>query len=275
MPPDERLEFIAEGLPIIMGSAQGFWQASEQLKKHPREALVLRGYAEEEAAKILILMDAVRCPPKLLQKKLIRIIGWFYNHLARIIYADAATWKPTNLSELRSYVDNDRRGHYLEGSVGEYIMPNWAVYQRESRLYADIEAYEDGTLQWNAPRGPFGSNNSAWSYEPQALRIAEAMQQLGLFTSAGLRATSEIWGSVEFRDTESYSDGLQLTQRLLERLHKEGLMLETAEQHHAATLYHEWQIPMYSLDFKLIPVPLEELKAQQERELWSLVGDPY
>ena len=32
---------------------------------------------------------------------------------------------------------------------------------------------------------------------------------------------------------------------------------------------------MYNLDFKLLPVPLEELKAQQERELWSLVGDPY
>jgi hypothetical protein len=53
---------------------------------------VLQGYAEEEAAKILILMDAVRCPPKLLQEKLIRIIGWFHNHLARLIYADAVAW---------------------------------------------------------------------------------------------------------------------------------------------------------------------------------------
>lgn len=32
---------------------------------------------------------------------------------------------------------------------------------------------------------------------------------------------------------------------------------------------------MYNLDFRVIPVTMEELKALQERELWSLVGDRY
>jgi hypothetical protein len=31
---------------------------------------------------------------------------------------------------------------------------------------------------------------------------------------------------------------------------------------------------MYNLEFSLIPVTLEELEAEQERELWSMVGDP-
>ena len=39
-------------------------------------------------------------------------------------------------------------------------------------------------------------------------------------------------------------------------------------------LYRNWQIPMYNLDFSLIPVSLEELEAAQEREYWSMVGDP-
>jgi hypothetical protein len=26
-----------------------------------------------------------------------RIVGWFYNHLARLIYAQATSWAPTNL----------------------------------------------------------------------------------------------------------------------------------------------------------------------------------
>jgi hypothetical protein len=127
-----RLAFIAEGLPVILRSAQGFWTAAEQLQTHRREAKVLEGYAEEEAAKILILVDAVRCPPKLVASRLNRIVGWFYNHLARLIYAEAVSWKPTHLAELREYVDRQRRGHYLEGNAGEYIAPNWAVYQRES-----------------------------------------------------------------------------------------------------------------------------------------------
>lgn len=97
----------------------------------------------------------------------------------------------------------------------------------------------------------------------------------GCSRPAGLRATSEIWGSLEFRDTESFSDGYQLTERLLERLDAEGLILPPAEQSHVSTLRHEWQIPMYNLDFRVIPVTMEELKALQERELWSLVGDRY
>jgi hypothetical protein len=127
-----RLKFIAEGLPVILRSAQGFWQAAQQLQSHGREAEILKGFAEEEAAKILILVDAVRCPPELITSRLSRIVGWFYDHLARLIYAEAVSWKPTNLAELREYVDRQRRGHYLEGHAGEYIMPNWAVYQRES-----------------------------------------------------------------------------------------------------------------------------------------------
>jgi pimeloyl-ACP methyl ester carboxylesterase len=43
---------------------------------------------------------------------------------------------------------------------------------------------------------------------------------------------------------------------------------------HLATLYRDWRIPMYNLDFSLIPVTLEELEAAQEREYWSMVGDP-
>src|SRR5439155_17953231 len=89
LPEQKRLAFVAEGLPIILDSARGFWEASQQLEARPREAKVLEGFAEEEAAKILILMDGVRCPPKLVSSKLKRIIGWFYDHLARLIYAEA------------------------------------------------------------------------------------------------------------------------------------------------------------------------------------------
>lgn len=270
-----RLEFIAEGLPVILRSAQGFWQSSQQLRKsHGREAKVLEGFANEEAAKILILMDAVRCPPKLIASKLNRIVGWFYDHLARLIYAEAASWKPMHLAQLRDYVDLQRRGHFLEGHAGEYIMPNWTIYQRESRLYVDVEAYQDQELSWSSPSATYLGHEFLDSFEPVALRVASAMEQVGLFTPKGLQAASDIWGSLEYKDREDHHDGGKLTERLLHRLLSENLMLETAQQSDAGTLYRDWQIPMYNLDFSLIPVSLDDLEAAQEREYWSMVGDP-
>ncbi len=49
---------------MILASAESFWTAAASLMQAPREARVLEGFAEEEAAKILILMDLVRCPAK-------------------------------------------------------------------------------------------------------------------------------------------------------------------------------------------------------------------
>ncbi|WP_316204180.1 hypothetical protein [Bradyrhizobium sp. SZCCHNS3051] len=95
-----------------------------------------------------------------------------------------------------------------------------------------------------------------------------------MFTVKGLQAVSDVWGSLDYKDREDHHDGEKLTGRLLQRLHEEGLMLDTAEEKHLATLYRTWQIPMYNLDFSLIPVSLEELEAAQEREYWLMVGDP-
>jgi hypothetical protein len=84
--PDDRLTFVAEGLPVILDSARGFWNAAQQLTEAPREAEVLTGFAEEEAAKILILMDIVRCPAKPLSGRMSIMLGWFYDRLTRLIY---------------------------------------------------------------------------------------------------------------------------------------------------------------------------------------------
>jgi len=266
----ERLTFIAEGLPLILRSAQRAWDAAKQIRtSNGRESAILEGVATEEAAKILILMDAVRCPAKLVPSKMNRFVDRFYDHLARLIYAEAVSWKPTNLAELRGYVDRARRGHYLEGHAGEYIMPNSTIYRRESRLYVDVEAYQDEALTWTEPRDPY-IGLPFLSYPPPALRVAGAMERVGMFTPNGLKATSEIWGSLEYKEVEDHHDGAKLTEQMLKRLHAEGLMLDTAEDGDVGVLYHDWQIPMYNLEFSLIQVSLEELEAEQERELGAM-----
>lgn len=38
--------------------------------------------------------------------------------------------------------------------MGGFIVPNDTHYRRKSKLYADVEAYEDGTPVWNCTRRP-------------------------------------------------------------------------------------------------------------------------
>ena len=272
MAHDERLAFLAEGLPIILSSAQNLWRGSRKLgKEMPREAGVLKGFAEEEAAKALIFMDAVRCPSCLIGSKMGKIVGWSYDHLARLIYAEAGLWRPVNMAQLREYVDSSRKAHVLEGYVGEYIVPNWSLYEREQRLYADIEVGESGALSWSDPIDTYSSIMDLWEEFQGPLRLTEAMSMLGIFTPGGLKATSEIWDQVEFADQERPADARRLMRELVNRLTQEELPSEKATEQHVNSLFTFWQLPMYNLDFKMIPVSMEELEAEREEQLGWII----
>lgn len=270
MSVDERFDLIAEGLPIILESARGFWRAAESLKSSPRESEVLSGFAEEEAAKALILLDAVRCPPSLISSKMGQVVGIFYDHLARLTYAEAQSWKPMDVNQLRGYVDNQRKAHYLEGNMGEYILPNWNVARREGLLYADIEAYEDEKPSWNKPAG---YRSMSPPMMPYALQTTEALSALGLFSRKGLTAVSETWGTLEFKSEESSTEARGLTRKMLERIVQEHLQSDAATSDHIGRIYNAWQMPMYNLEFKMTDVPLEELERERQALMWAEIGD--
>jgi hypothetical protein len=273
MSPADRLTFIAEGLPVILASAQGFWRASVALAAMPREAEVLKGFAKEEAAKILGLMDLLRCPQALIDDgRLGTLVGRFYGHLERLIYAQVAEWWSEDIVRLRKATEPLRRTHYLEGNMGQYILPNSTLYDRESKLYADIEAYEDGAPLGNAPTV---HPSHFPPMRPRVLAVAEAMSALGMFTPAGLKAVAEVWALLAFTDTETLQDGERLTQQLLERLVTESLPMEEATMQHVDGLRRSWPLPMYDVDLNPIPVTLEELRAQQDRLQWAEGGGPY
>lgn len=231
----ERLDFIADGLPNILASARSLWIAAEKLVDNPREALVLEGFAEEEAAKVLILLDLVRCPPDKVEGRIGRIIKHFYSHLARLIYAKAQSWRPVNVTQLQEYVDSERQGHYLEGGMSEYIMPNWAIYSRESTLYADIEQHEDGVAQWSDPTH---GASAGMLIRPFALMLIEALEAIGVFSRSGLQATNDIWRDVDFVANEHSGHVRDLTGRLAERLDAEGLVTAAATSEHARWFRH-------------------------------------
>ena len=96
-------------------------------------------------------------------------------------------------------------------------------------LYADIEAYESGEPIWNKPKGfDFGFPRLM----PTVLQVAEAGSVHGIFSRKGLQAAADIWGQLDFKDTENHTDAPRLTNELLTRLINEELPSETATQDH-------------------------------------------
>ncbi len=269
LPQPKQFDVIAEGLPILMKSAGDLLGASKALVEHHRAATILEGHAMEEVAKILILIDIVRCPQKLRPSRIGPLMTWFYDHLARLIYIDAQRWKPMNAKQLQEYVDDHRKSHYLEGEVGEYIMPNWTTWSRESMLYADIVTHEDGEPIWNEPDAPLPLFDS---YEPLPWQVCQALSAMGAFTRAGLDIVSSVWSQTDFVNNQHWEDTERLTYEMLLALEKAGLITEGAREEQAGVLYNRWQLPMYRIDFKRIEVPLAELQAEREANLWSDIG---
>jgi hypothetical protein len=264
---EARLTFISEGLPIILNSATGLLKASKALSEQARESDILRGFAEEEAAKGLILLDIVRCPPKLVSQKLSVQMRSFYDHLARLLYAKACHMRPVTAAQLQEYVDHNRRTHYLEGNYGEYILPNNELFARESMLYADIAAYEDKKLFWNVPHSYKEGLPTLLSFDPPSVRVLEALSALGVFSGDGLRIANDVWGETEFVGGVGAQESDRLIQLMVGRLLEQRLPQEHAKQDDISLLYNSWQFPMYNVELTKIPVTLEELNAERESQM--------
>lgn len=269
MTHEQRLGFIAEGLPLILKSAQDYWAAAEAIKDRGREAQILAGFSAEEAAKIMILMDVVRCPRKCIASCIGPLMTWLYEHLARLADAKASNWRPVDTKMLKDYMRPFLKSHYIEGAVGEYILPNSELYERESNLYVDIAVNDDADPYWNTPLDRSGS---LILRKPEALSVAEAMSAVGLFSLVGLKVVHDVWGQVNFNSAEDFSDAQRLTKSMLKQITEQGLATETVTQDDVNKLYCSWQLPMYNFDLKQIPVSLDELKAEQDHMLWREMG---
>ncbi|WP_417423065.1 hypothetical protein [Hoeflea sp.] len=195
----------------------------------------------------------------------------FYDHLARLLYIEAQHWRPMDLNELRTYVNNERRSHYLEGYNGEYILPNSATSTRETLLYADIITYEEGDPIWSEPSYDDPESLTFPQY-PTPWRTCEALQTVGAFTRKGLDLVSSAWAEVDFSGKETSGQSSELAYKMLKSLEGENLISENATNDHVGHLRHRWQLPMYRLDFKRQEVSLEELKEQREVNFWAEVG---
>lgn len=255
---------VAKGLDHIVQNAQEFYTDSELLATQLRgpSSRVLRTIAEEEAAKYLILIDAIRCPPQ--SNDFSRQLGRFYSHLSRGIYAYVAICQSSTFGELRSWVNEERKSLFLDGPEGyDYIYRNRILDLRESRMYVDYEMHEDNEYIWSAPRHhDEGVALSLQGVIPPSLETVLSLNKAGFASPQGLKLLADIWRPISMIDTITRSELKEYIRSTCEEADRQALP-GARDQEITASLSQHWQFPMYSLDMKLIEVSVNELRNQR------------
>ena len=269
---DERLfAEISKGIPHIVESAEELDGASQQLfaAQEFRASDVVKGLAEEEAAKVLILLDAVRSPLK--SKSKAKILRGFYSHLAKRIYAEANSLPNVwSFGELADLVEHQRQPFYLDGPRGvDWIFPNAITADREQKMYVDYVrdiTETKGDYSWYAP--VFLPPVFESYRHPPVVGLSRALCDAGARSPDGLACVAEMWrGFRPVRDT-SRTELRRLIERTLKRLGDQdnGAISPSPE----SLILSEWSFPLWPLTLTEKPraqETLAELRARRERTI--------
>ncbi|MGJ5814847.1 hypothetical protein [Paludibaculum fermentans] len=221
-------------------------------------------FVEEEAAKFLILMDAVRCPPTP-PNIFTRHLGNFNQHLAKGLYSRYYGYVLMSLQEANEHLERDRRTHYLDGpSDVDWIFRNDILREREEAVYVDYVATDDGHF-WHCPV-PERLRIGMWSQPPMVLRMARALRAAGLCRPAALRVIADHWRGLVLDESVEGFRTRELNRRTLELLDENNL-LRRRPQSDYDFIVNEWRLPLYPLDMAPINVDPQELRHIQQN--WS------
>ena len=265
--PDSRLfDEVAAGIPLIVENAESLNEAAQRLysAQEYRASEIIRGFAEEEAAKVLILLDALRCPPE----RRLDTLKCFDFHLAKRIYALTCSF-PNILSfgELGDLVAHERQPYYLDGpnSVG-WIFTNSITTERERTIYVDYVrdiTETSGGYGWSAPDkrdthiGPYR--------QPESVELCCALCEAGAKSSDGLAVIAESWrGFVLEKDTcrkELRDVIVSMLTGLLGGGHG------TANQPAMSLIVSSWSFPLWPFDLNRKPSGKIVDELREERRL--------
>jgi len=253
---------ISIGYEQVLRNAFRITRDAEPLRKQkrPNGCRILSGMAEEEAAKCLILVDAVRCPrnpPEILSQQLSR----FNDHLAKGLYAEACYWKPSDFQEFSSYVDNERREFYLDGPNDiDWIFRNRILSNREETIYVDYVAGDDGKHSWLTP----SEDKFLLPETPESLSLAKAFSDAGCATPEALQVIADFWRPIVMKPDFVWVELRELNYQTLKMLEEKGLVKEQPQAVYS-TIVELWPFPMFSLDLRMIKGNEAELREIQEK----------
>ena len=266
---------IAEGIDLILRNVNRFDSAARHLSagNHRGIASIIGGFAAEEAAKVLILLDAIRCPRKYEDKRK-RTLLRFYNHFAKGLYVEVCDWRVTDFQYLINAINGQRDKYYLDGPNDvDWIMKNWITSERERKLYVDYVRYFEAGGQQPVSRWQEPFDALDLRYRPRTIvGLAIALGCLGMTTPAGLAVISDVWRPWR---PEPVTTRYELREKIRESIvaaQKIGIGIESMGQE-ARTVIESWSFPLWDADLKEIPSEIDDLREIQKAR-WR-ARDPY
>jgi hypothetical protein len=261
VPLPERYSLVAEGVAHLVAHIENLAGAAQEVRdRYPLQAAILDSAMAEEAAKVLILVDYWRAGTND-SKVLRRQLGWFYSHLARGIYVQAATISAGHFGELKGYVETLRASRYLDGPNDvDWVFRNVIESTREGLLYVDYVGDEEG-FRWVTPANSYPLEWPART----ALDLVRAMTHVGMLTEAGLRAVHRVWRGIEMNNDTHWPDHHRTVRELLFELDTQGVISTDTTDRDFEVLQDQWTFPMTSLDLRRREVSDAEIREQRER----------
>lgn len=266
----DRVAVLGAGLPLIAENALAYERDARHMNNvgRFRSAAVLHSYAEEEAAKVVILLDLVRAglTDAALVKK---TITNFYSHLARGIYARVYDTNIGSLHEARQYTTPLRQKLYLDGPMDvDWIFGNEVTTDREERLYVDYVEYENQVRRWVTPLRETGQENyELYSGRSWLLELVDVLGSFGVLSPGGVEATSTAWNGAAIGDDTPWGEFWHRNEGVLQELYSRGQEFTDADQSRITFVCERWTVPLLTLDLSEIRTKIDDL--EQERK-WKL-----
>lgn len=240
-------QVLAEGIPLIVDNAVELAASADSLfqNDHRRTSLIMRGAAEEEAGKVLVLIDYVRCPRN--SEKRGKILARFSDHVPKLIHSEACSYPGIHsFCEMCKFVRQGCEQWYLDGPNGiDWIFPNEIRARRERNLYVDYvrdPTIEDGDASWWPPFDPFML--ACWCVTPDSVRLVRGLVAAGACSAKGLAVLAEIWRGFEPCPDTDRAELRRLNDATLDRLVELGDPID--DDVRSFVVFH-WPFPLWPL----------------------------
>ena len=258
---------LSEGIPLIVENAVNLDETARRLylDKEYRASEIMRGIAMEEAAKVLVLIDYVRCPRNSMGRR--QVLSRFKDHVAKRIHAMACRYPNiASFGELSKLVENECRPWYLDGPNGvDWIFPNAISEKRDHDLYVDYVldiTNPAGVSYWNVPATPIPIFRQYAASD--CVRLAKNLSEAGVSTVKGLSEIADVWrGFTPVPET----DREELRTLIVETLDRLERCYGAVEEVAAKFIVSHWPFPMWPLTIKVPGSANETLDGlREERE---------